>query len=153
MEVPADAADTAAPTAHQSNTIDFEEMVLRAKEYISEGDIFQAVLSQRFESEFSADPLDLYRCLRFGNPSPYMFLLNFGDEFCALGSSPELHVRVRGRTAELRPIAGTRPRGTDPRSDEGNARELLADPKERPTHLTLINLPQNYLAPIPHIVT
>ena len=135
----------------KSNTVDFEKMVLRAKEYIGEGDIFQVVLSQRFESEFSADPLDLYRCLRFGNPSPYMFLLNFGDEFCALGSSPELHVRVRGRTAELRPIAGTRPRGTDPRSDEGNARELLADPKERAEHVMLIDLARNDLGRIAQI--
>src|SRR5437762_8017237 len=104
--IAAPAAGDVPSTEFKSNTIDFEKMVLRAKEYISEGDIFQVVLSQRFESEFSADPLDLYRCLRFGNPSPYMFLLNFGDEFCALGISPELHVRVRGRTAELRPIAG-----------------------------------------------
>src|SRR5207244_7161886 len=112
-----------------SNTIDFEKMVLRAKEYISEGDIFQVVLSQRFESEFSADPLDLYRCLRFGNPSPYMFLLNFGDEFCALGSSPELHVRVRGRIAELRTIAGPRPRGAHANSDECKAWVLLTERK------------------------
>src|SRR5213596_1963205 len=83
------AGDRPAGTVCESNTSDFEKMVLRAKEYIAEGDIFQVVLSQRFESEFLADPLDLYRCLRFGNPSPYMFLLNFGDEFCALGSSPE----------------------------------------------------------------
>src|SRR5438552_9164913 len=151
IEVPADAADMAAPTAHKSNTSDFEKMVLRAKEYIVEGDIFQVVLSQRFESEFSADSLDLYRCLRFGNPSPYMFLLNFGDEFCALGSSPELHVRVRGRTAELRPIAGTRPRGTDPRSDEANARELLADPKECAEHVMLIDLARNDLGRIAQI--
>src|SRR5882724_9385570 len=122
-----------------------------SKEYIAEGDIFQVVLSQRFESEFLSDPLDLYRCLRFGNPSPYMFLLNFGDEFCALGSSPELHVRVRGRTAELRPIAGTRPRGTDPRSDEANARELLADPKERAEHVMLIDLARNDLGRIAQI--
>jgi len=134
----------------QSNTNDFEKMVLRAKEYIVEGDIFQAVLSQRFESEFSGDPLDLYRCLRFGNPSPYMFLLNFG-EFCALGSSPELHVRVRGRTAELRPIAGTRPRGPDGISDEANARELLADPKERAEHVMLIDLARNDLGRIAQI--
>src|SRR5438477_4419847 len=134
----------------QSNTNDFEQMVLRAKEYIVEGDIFQAVLSQRFESEFSGDPLDLYRCLRFGNPSPYMFLLSFG-EFCALGSSPELHVRVRGRTAELRPIAGTRPRGPDGISDEANARELLADPKERAEHVMLIDLARNDLGRIAQI--
>src|SRR5207248_6247569 len=149
--IAAPAAGGATSTEFKSNTSDFEEMVLRAKEYISEGDIFKVVLSQRFESEFSADPLDLYRCLRFGNPSPYMFLLNFGDEFCALGSSPELHVRVRGRTAELRPIAGTRPRGTDPRSDEANARELLADPKERAEHVMLIDLARNDLGRIAKI--
>jgi anthranilate synthase component 1 len=80
-----------------------------------------------------------------------MFLLNFGDEFCALGSSPELHVRVRGRTAELRPIAGTRPRGTEPRSDEANARELLADPKERAEHVMLIDLARNDLGRIAQI--
>ena len=150
IEVP-NAADTATPTVHRSNTSDFEKMVLRAKEHIAEGDIFQVVLSQRFESEFSADPLDLYRCLRFGNPSPYMFLLNFGDEFCALGSSPELHVRVRGRTAELRPIAGTRPHGADSVSDEANARELLADPKERAEHVMLIDLARNDLGRIAQI--
>src|SRR5947199_2584151 len=145
------AGDTPAATGFKSNTSEFEKMVLRAKEYIAEGDIFQAVLSQRFESEFSGDPLDLYRCLRFGNPSPYMFLLNFGDEFCALGSSPELHVRVRGRTAELRPIAGTRPRGGDSLSDEANARELLADPKERAEHVMLIDLARNDLGRIAQI--
>jgi anthranilate synthase component I len=145
------AGDTPATTLFKSNTGDFEKMVLRAKEYIVEGDIFQVVLSQRFESEFLADPLDLYRCLRFGNPSPYMFLLNFGEEFCALGSSPELHVRVRGRTAELRPIAGTRPRGADSLSDEANARELLADPKERAEHVMLIDLARNDLGRIAQI--
>ena len=145
------AGDTPAATGFKSNTSDFEKMVLRAKEYIVEGDIFQAVLSQRFESEFSGDPLDLYRCLRFGNPSPYMFLLNFGDEFCALGSSPEVHVRVRGRTAELRPIAGTRPRGVSATSDEANARDLLADPKERAEHVMLIDLARNDLGRIAQI--
>jgi anthranilate synthase component I len=145
------AVSTPAATQFKSNTSDFEKMVQCAKEYIVEGDIFQVVLSQRFESEFLADPLDLYRCLRFGNPSPYMFLLNFGEEFCALGSSPELHLRVRGRTAELRPIAGTRPRGTDPTSDEANARELLADPKERAEHVMLIDLARNDLGRIAQI--
>lgn len=145
------AGNTPVATGFKSNTSNFEKLVLRAKEYIAEGDIFQVVLSQRFESEFSADPLDLYRCLRFGNPSPYMFLLNFGDEFCALGSSPELHVRVRGRTAELRPIAGTRPRGADPTSDEANARELLADPKECAEHVMLIDLARNDLGRIAQI--
>ncbi len=123
-------------------------MVLRAKDYIGDGDIFQVVLSQRFESEFSADPLDLYRCLRFGNPSPYMFFLNFGNEFCALGSSPELHIRLRDGKAEIRPIAGTRARGTDAIADEANARELLADPKERAEHVMLIDLARNDLGRI-----
>ncbi len=130
-------------TSLTSNVDDFEQMVDRAKTYISDGDIFQVVLSQRFQSEFSADPLDLYRCLRFGNPSPYMFFLNFGSEFCALGSSPELHVRVHGRTVEIRPIAGTRPRGNDGATDEANAHDLLADPKERAEHVMLIDLARN----------
>lgn len=129
----------------RSNTPDYEAMVARAKEYIAAGDVFQVVLSQRFETEFTGDPLELYRQLRFGNPSPYMFILNFGDEFCALGSSPELHVRVRGRTAEIRPIAGTRPRGDDAISDAANAQDLLADPKERAEHVMLIDLARNDL--------
>jgi anthranilate synthase component 1 len=133
------------PISLTSNTNDFEEMVEKAKEYIADGDIFQVVLSQRFESEYSANPLDLYRQLRFGNPSPYMFLLKFGDEFCALGSSPELHVRVHDRVAEIRPIAGTRPRGIDSAADERNARELLADPKERAEHVMLVDLARNDL--------
>ena len=145
------AGDTPAMRAYHSNTSDFEDMVLRAKVYIADGDVFQVVLSQRFESDFSGDPLDLYRCLRFGNPSPYMFFLNFGDEFCALGSSPEVHLRVRGRVAELRPIAGTHPRGTNAISDEKNARELLADPKERAEHVMLIDLARNDLGRIADI--
>jgi anthranilate synthase component 1 len=138
-------AVSSAPTVTglTSNTNDFEQMVVRAKRYISDGDIFQVVLSQRFQSDFSADPLDLYRCLRFGNPSPYMFFLNFGTEFCGLGSSPELHVRVHERTVEIRPIAGTRPRGNDSATDEANARDLLADPKERAEHVMLIDLARN----------
>ena len=148
------AASTDAAKAHlKSNTNDFQQLVMRAKEHIVDGDVFQVVLSQRFEEEFPGDPLDLYRSLRFGNPSPYMFLLNFGDEFYALGSSPELHVRVRDRLAEIRPIAGTRPRGTDVVSDEANARELLADPKERAEHVMLIDLARNDLGRIAEIGT
>ena len=140
---PIGAGSAPAVSSLTSNVDDFEQMVDRAKTYISDGDIFQVVLSQRFQSEFSADPLDLYRCLRFGNPSPYMFFLNFGREFCALGSSPELHVRVHERTVEIRPIAGTRPRGSDAEMDEANARELLGDPKERAEHVMLIDLARN----------
>jgi len=144
--IPANSAP--ALTSLTSNTNDFEQMVVRAKQYISDGDVFQVVVSQRFQSEFSADPLDLYRRLRFGNPSPYMFFLNFGTEFCALGSSPELHVRVHGRTVEIRPIAGTRPRGSDGATDEANARDLLADPKELAEHVMLIDLARNDLGRI-----
>ena len=116
----------------QSNTTQekFEAAVAKAKEYIKAGEIFQVVLSQRFETDFRGDPLKLYRCLRLVNPSPYMFCLRFGDLFSLVGSSPELHVRVTDDLAEVRPIAGTRPRGKTAEEDARNAAELLADPKE-----------------------
>jgi anthranilate synthase component 1 len=122
---------------------EFEGAVQRAKEYIRAGDIFQVVLSQRFESDFTGRPLDFYRCLRFINPSPYMFCLNFGDDFALVGSSPEMHVRLTGNTMEIRPIAGTRPRGATAAEDEKNAAELLADPKERAEHIMLVDLARN----------
>ena len=122
---------------------DFQRAVERAKEYIRAGDIFQVVLSQRFESAFNGEPLDFYRCLRFINPSPYMFCLNFGDDFALVGSSPEMHVRLVGNTVEIRPIAGTRARGVTPAQDEANAAELLADPKERAEHIMLVDLARN----------
>jgi len=133
--------------AAQSNTprAEFESMVAEAKELIAEGDIFQVVLSQRFETQFKGNALDLYRALRFGNPSPYMFYLKFADDFTALGSSPELHVRVREGLAEIRPIAGTRPRGKDATEDDRLATELMADPKERAEHVMLIDLGRNDL--------
>src|SRR5262249_685751 len=99
---------------------DFQQAVERAKQYIRDGDIFQVVLSQRFESPFNGEPLDFYRCLRFINPSPYMFCLKFGDDFSLVGSSPEMHVRHVGTTVEIRPIAGTRPRGVTLQQDEAN---------------------------------
>src|SRR6266516_2655412 len=122
---------------------EFERAVERARQYIRAGDIFQVVLSQRFESQFNGDPLDFYRCLRFINPSPYMFCLKFGDDFALVGSSPEMHVRLIGDTVEIRPIAGTRPRGVTPTQDERNAAELLADPKERAEHIMLVDLARN----------
>ena len=130
-----------------SNTTrsEFESMVAKAKELIADGDIFQVVLSQRFETGFNGEALDLYRALRFGNPSPYMFCLRFDPNFAVLGSSPEVHLRVRDRAAELRPIAGTYPRGKDSADDERLARELLADPKERAEHVMLIDLGRNDL--------
>jgi anthranilate synthase component 1 len=131
--------------AYQSNfePEDFKRAVKRAKEYILAGDIFQVVLSQRFESPFSGTPLDFYRCLRFINPSPYMFCLNFGGDFSLVGSSPEMHVRLTGDSVEIRPIAGTRARGPTPAQDEANAADLLADPKERAEHIMLVDLARN----------
>ena len=122
---------------------EFKRAVNRAKKYILAGDIFQVVLSQRFESPFTGTPLDFYRCLRFINPSPYMFCLNFGGGFSLVGSSPEMHVRLTGDTLEIRPIAGTRTRGVTPAQDEANAAELLGDPKERAEHIMLVDLARN----------
>ena len=121
---------------------EFGRAVEQAKEYIRSGDIFQVVLSQRFESDFDGDPLDFYRCLRFINPSPYMFCLK-ADDFSLVGSSPEMHVRLTGETIEIRPIAGTRARGATAAQDERNATELLADPKERAEHIMLVDLARN----------
>jgi len=137
-------ADSEAPPAHSNfHPEQFKRAVERAKEYIRAGDIFQVVLSQRFESEFSGDALDFYRCLRFINPSPYMFCLKFGADFALVGSSPEMHVRLIGDAVEIRPLAGTRPRGTTSAQDEKNAAELLADPKERAEHIMLVDLARN----------
>lgn len=127
---------------------EFEAIVAKAQEHIRAGDVFQVVLSQRFETEFRASPLDLYRALRFVNPSPYMFCLKFGEEFSLVGSSPEMHVRVSDRVVEIRPIAGTRPRGKTPEEDERNAAELLVDPKERAEHVMLVDLARNDLGRI-----
>src|SRR5205809_2452278 len=108
---------------------EFERAIEEAKEYIRAGDVFQVVLSQRFESPFEGEQLDFYRCLRFINPSPYMFCLKFGADFSLVGSSPEMHVRLADDSIEIRPIAGTRARGPTPEQDEANAAQLLVDPK------------------------
>lgn len=122
--------------------VGFEQMVEASKEYIRAGDIFQIVLSQRFSRDFRRSPLDLYRALRTVNPSPYMFVLETGD-FALVGASPEVHVRLTGRLAEIRPIAGTRPRGKTHEEDLALERELLADEKERAEHLMLVDLARN----------
>jgi len=122
---------------------EFKRAVERTKDYIRAGDAFQIVLSQRFESDFSGDPLDFYRCLRFINPSPYMFCLKFCADFALVGSSPEMYVRLVGDAVEIRPLAGTRPRGTTWAQDEKNAADLLADPKERAEHIMLVDLARN----------
>ncbi|MGH2728909.1 MAG: anthranilate synthase component I family protein, partial [Actinomycetota bacterium] len=118
--------------------------VSKVKEHIAAGDIFQCVVSQRFEMPTNADPFDVYRVLRLINPSPYMFFLNFPD-VAVVGSSPEPHVKVVGREAIIRPIAGTRPRGATEEEDRKLADELLADEKERAEHVMLVDLARNDL--------
>jgi len=120
----------------------FHAMVERAKEYIRAGDVFQVVLSQRFSTPLGCEPLALYRALRRVNPSPYLYYLRF-DATCVVGASPELLVRTRGGRVEVRPIAGTRPRGRTPDEDAALEAELLADPKERAEHLMLVDLGRN----------
>ncbi len=130
--------------APRSNTAasDYAGMVARAKEYIAAGDIFQVVLSQRFETPFSLSPFSLYRALRRVNPAPFLYFLDFGP-FALAGSSPEILVRVRENRVTIRPIAGTRPRGASPHEDAALERELLADPKECAEHLMLLDLGRN----------
>ena len=141
-------------TAPVSNTTRerYHEMVAKAKEYIVAGDVFQVVPSQRFRVRFDRPPLALYRALRRLNPSPYLFLLDFGG-FAIAGSSPELLVRVRDDAVTIRPIAGTRPRGADKTEDERLAAEMLADPKERAEHLMLLDLGRNDVGRVAEIGT
>lgn len=122
----------------------FEEMVKVCKRYIRSGDVIQVVGSQRFEKEFNRSPLDLYRVLRTVNPSPYMVLFDAGP-YSLVSASPEVHVRLTDGLAEVRPIAGTRPRGKTTAEDLANERELLADEKERAEHLMLVDLARNDL--------
>ncbi|GBL45854.1 anthranilate synthase, aminase component [Sulfuriferula multivorans] len=120
----------------------FKQAVLRAKQYIVEGDIMQVVLSQRMSRPFDASPLTLYRALRSLNPSPYMFYYDMGS-FHVVGASPEILVRLEDDTVTVRPIAGTRPRGANREHDAQLAAELLADPKECAEHLQLLDLGRN----------
>ena len=118
--------------------------VAKAKEYIAAGDIFQVVLSQRFEVDLLTAPVEIYRALRIVNPSPYMYFLKMPDT-SIVGSSPEMLVRVRDRQLEYRPIAGTLPRGTSEAEDEENAEKLRNDEKERAEHIMLVDLGRNDL--------
>ena len=138
----------------RSNTSpdEFKRMVLRAKEYIVAGDIFQVVLSQRFEVPFALPPFALYRALRRVNPSPYLFFLDFGG-FAVAGSSPEILVKTGGGTVTIRPVAGTRRRGATPHEDKALEAELLADPKERAEHLMLLDLGRNDVGRVAEIGT
>jgi anthranilate synthase component 1 len=128
----------------------FMNAVTRAKEYILAGDIIQVVLSQRFVRKSSIEPLNLYRALRFINPSPYLFFLKLDDTFL-IGSSPEVMVRMEEGVVELKPIAGTRKRGKNELEDRMLADELLQDPKERAEHVMLVDLGRNDLGRIARI--
>jgi anthranilate synthase component I len=138
----------------RSNTTpqEFRRMVMRAKEYIAAGDVFQVVLSQRFEAPFALPPFALYRALRRVNPSPYLYFLDFGG-FAVAGSSPEILVKTSDGTVTIRPIAGTRPRGATPHEDQALEAELLADPKERAEHLMLLDLGRNDVGRVAEIGT
>jgi anthranilate synthase component 1 len=149
----ADATDHPIP-ALVSNTEpdEYLKMVARAKEYIAAGDIFQVVLSQRFEAPFELPPFALYRALRRVNPAPFLVYLDFGG-FQIVCSSPEILVRLRDGVVTIRPIAGTRPRGATPAEDRELADDLLADPKERAEHLMLLDLGRNDVGRVAEIGT
>jgi anthranilate synthase component 1 len=136
----------AAPVRVRSNMTKarFTAAVRKAKAYIRAGDAFQIVLSQRFEARTSAHPFEIYRALRVVNPSPYLYYLKLGD-VSVVGSSPEMLVKVQGRNASYRPLAGTRPRGRTEQEDRELEAELLADPKERAEHVMLVDLGRNDL--------
>lgn len=136
-ELPLDVAST-----HTKDR--YLEMVEAGKEAIRAGDVFQVVLSQRFSTACTADPLDVYRALRAANPSPYMYLFRFGDHD-VVGSSPEALIKVTGDRAITHPIAGSRPRGKTPEDDVRLGEDLLADTKERAEHLMLVDLSRNDL--------
>jgi anthranilate synthase component 1 len=133
----------AAPTAAFARA-DYLAGVRRTQEYIAAGDVYQLVLASRFSGAHELDPFQAYRALRLINPSPYMYYCVLG-EVAVVGSSPEALVKLNGREAQLRPIAGTRPRAADAAADQARATELLADPKENAEHVMLVDLARNDL--------
>jgi len=133
----------APPVAAYSRT-DYMAAVRRTQEYIAAGDVYQLVLASRFAGRHELDPFQAYRALRLINPSPYMYYCALGD-LAVVGSSPEALVKLNGRRASLRPIAGTRPRAAEPATDSARAAELLADPKENAEHVMLVDLARNDL--------
>ena len=151
-------SDLQAPLAHAPHTVDeahldaaqaantseadYKSMVAQAKDYIAAGDIFQVVLSQRFEANLIKKPIDIYKKLRVTNPSPFMFFFNFTD-FQIIGASPEILVRLRNNEITIRPIAGTRPRGKTVKEDRFYEKDLLKDKKELSEHLMLLDLGRN----------
>ncbi|MDJ0938445.1 MAG: anthranilate synthase component I family protein [Woeseiaceae bacterium] len=132
------------PTTASLSEEEFCERVEACKEYIAAGDIYQIVISVLFRGRTNVSPFEVYRAMRLINPSPYMFFFDF-DELKVVGSSPEALVRLHGKTASLRPIAGTLPRGDTPEADRANEEQLLADPKEAAEHVMLVDLARNDL--------
>ena len=146
VSMPASLPSTKTELIRKFRAADFENAVLKTKEYILAGDCMQVVIGQRISKPFTDSPLALYRALRSLNPSPYMYFYDFGD-LQVVGSSPEILVRQEQRDSQkivtIRPLAGTRPRGATPEEDERLAKELLADPKENAEHVMLIDLARN----------
>ncbi len=140
VSLPSDGSEV--PFVSNTTREQFTANVQKASQYIRSGDIIQVVGSQRFSAPVKASPLDVYRAVRSINPSPYMFLLEL-DGFALVGASPELHVRCDNQHVEIRPIAGTRPRGATPEQDSALEHDLLADPKERAEHVMLVDLARN----------
>jgi anthranilate synthase component 1 len=142
VRIPAEKPQPSQPATSMFGEAQFKKAVLKAKRYITEGDIMQVVLSQRMSKPLTASPMALYRSLRSLNPSPYMFYFDFED-FHVVGASPEILVRLEGDTVTVRPIAGTRRRGVSFAEDQALADELLADEKERAEHVQLLDLGRN----------
>jgi anthranilate synthase component I len=156
----AEAFDVAPPTPEPRSTPDeYAAAIERSKQFIRDGDVFQVVISQRFDHPVTADPLDVYRVLRTLNPSPYMYFLSLAgipdaegrsEPYWIVGASPEALVRVEDGRAMTHPIAGSRPRGATPEEDVRFASDLLEDPKERAEHLMLVDLARNDLQKVCH---
>ncbi|WP_313953050.1 anthranilate synthase component I [Accumulibacter sp.] len=142
VHIPAEKPQPSQPATSMFGETQFKQAVVKAKRYITEGDIMQVVLSQRMSKPLAASPIALYRSLRSLNPSPYMFYFDFED-FHVVGASPEILVRLEGDTVTVRPIAGTRRRGVSFEEDQALADELLADEKERAEHVQLLDLGRN----------
>jgi anthranilate synthase component I len=138
-----------APPQAAYTRADYLAGVGRIQQYIAAGDVYQLVLSSRFAGRHELDPFQAYRALRLINPSPYMYYCALGD-VAVVGSSPEALVKLNGRHAQLRPIAGTRPRAADAALDAARATELLADPKENAEHVMLVDLARNDLGRVAH---
>ena len=137
---------------HRLKKENFMAAVDKTKQYISDGDVMQVVLSQRLSKKFEGNPIDMYEALRDMNPSPYMYYLDM-DDFQIIGSSPEILVKLEDEKVTVRPIAGTRPRGKNEAEDIKNEKDLLCDPKELAEHLMLIDLGRNDIGKISKVGT